>query len=48
MPDDINILLKACAKVMCNDEDLFIKFLKEYCGEQDRRCAENGTEQKQS
>lgn len=59
MSEENDSIIKACAKLMCENEDYLVDFLRIYCKEQDRLQAEqvhtdaegvteNGTEQKQS
>ena len=59
MSEENDSLIKACAKLMCENENYLVDFLRLYCKEQDRLNAEqvhkdaegvtaNGTEQKQS
>lgn len=59
MSEENDSIIKACAKLMCENEDYLVDFLRLYCKEQDRLTSEqvhtdaegvmaNGTEQKQS
>lgn len=40
MSEENDILIKACAKLMCENENYLVDFLRLYCKEQDRLQAE--------